>query len=91
MAIYLDSSQRKYLKQLLKKHPSDWWAHKKIEEQIIEEENHLSNQELCSHNFAEFLGVKDQCLQCGYSHGFSWTRRDFINSPQDTTTGDSST
>lgn len=85
MAIYLDETQRNYLKQLLKKNPSNWWAHKKLEEQIQDEENTSTKIASCrEHKFAEFIGRKDQCDNCGASNGFSWTRKSLIEKPDQT-------
>lgn len=73
--LFLDDIERNYLKELLLKHPSTWWPHKKIQEKIEVEEKRLEEIKNCSHEFGTYKGEKECCTKCdafGEGMGFEW-------------------
>lgn len=64
MAIYLDTIERNYLKQILTRYPSSWWPHKKLLEKIQQEEQRIEDQNNCPHVFGVYRGKKECCTKC---------------------------
>jgi GMP synthase-like glutamine amidotransferase len=84
MAIILDDTERKYLKELLEKHPSTWWPHQKILEKVNEDFSRLHRTSKCKHKFGVYRGKKTCCVYCeapGAGMGEEWTLVKEISKP----------
>jgi hypothetical protein len=76
MAIFLDHSEREYLKELLKKNPSTYWVHDHLLEKVIEDEERLKRISRCKHEYGEYEGKNTCCMKCGthdVGMGEEWT------------------